>query len=244
MKILMIMCLAAVPVSAASPAAETTETLTVPIELDSSSFNDDVESASEKIRRLIWESKKEKYFHDINSVSNNPEVAQKALDALERDYPELKKEQPRAFEFQHGRVELFKKNYKGAYGQFNTALATLESKYEGGIPPRNQYYEINASFMSDLYMGRGVSLMCMGRDEEALKDMNRAIFLSPKARAYMQAERARALIRLKRYQEAVEAYNSACSTDLKWAVASDYHPQICGALLKKGFKPSACVSAN
>lgn len=240
MKYLLILALAALPAAAAST-QDVQQDLAVPIQLDSSAFDNDVESISEKVRRLLWESRKEKYIRDINSVRNNPDSAQIALESLEKEYPELKKAEPHAFEYHHGRVALFKRDYAGAFTEFNTALATLEAKYQGGNPPRNQYYEINASFMSDLYMGRGVSLMCQGKDKEALKDMNRAINLSPKARAYMQAERARALIRLKRYQEATDAFDSAFGTDPKWAAGSEYETQICGALVKKGFKPKACA---
>lgn len=242
MKSLLIIILAALPAAAQNTAVP--QEMAVPVQLDSSAFDNDVEGVSEKIRRLIWESRRDKMFRELNSVQNDPELAQKSLDTLTKEYPEIKKEQLRAFEYHQGRISLFKRDYKGAYGEFDTALRALEEKYQGGTPPQGKYYAINAAFMSDLYMGRGVSLMCLGKDQEALKDMNRAIMLSPKARAYMQAERARALIRLRKYQEASEAYDNAYHTDPKWAGTSGYQAQICGALAKKGFQPQACKANN
>lgn len=242
MKSLLVLILAALPAAAQNNAVP--QEMAVPVQLDSSAFNNDVESVSEKIRRLIWESRRDKMLRELNSSQNDPELAQKSLDTLAKEYPELKKEQPRAFEYHQGRISLFKRDYKGAHAEFDTALRILEEKYQGGNPPQGKYYAINAAFMSDLYMGRGVSLMCLGKDQEALKDMNRAIMLSPKARAYMQAERARALIRLRKYQEASDAYDTAYHTDPKWAASSGYQGQICSALAKKGLQPQACKVNN
>lgn len=242
MKSLLILILTALPAAAQNTAVP--QEMAVPVQLDSSAFNNDVESVSEKIRRLIWESRRDKMLRELNSSQNDPEQAQRSLDTLAKEYPELKKEQPRAFEYHQGRISLFKRDYKGAHAEFDTALRILEEKYQGGNPPQGKYYAINAAFMSDLYMGRGVSLMCMGKDQEALKDMNRAIMLSPKARAYMQAERARALIRLRKYQEASDAYDTAYHTDPKWAASSGYQGQICSALAKKGLQPQACKVNN
>ena len=243
MKLILIIILAALPVSAAQDNAAEQE-LAIPVQLDSSSFDNDVASVSEKLRRLMWESRREKYFREINNSQWDPGAAQAALDALAKESPELKKAEPHTFEYQQGRISLFKRDYAGAYEEFDSAIKALEEKYPNGIPPKGQYYENNASFMADLYMGRGVVKLCLGHTGEAMRDMNKAVFVSPRARAYMQSERCRALILLKRYQEATAAYDMAYSLDSKWPSKSGYHGKICETLGKRGFQPQACRVNN
>lgn len=243
MKLILTLMLAALPAAAAEDNTSLQE-LAVPVQLDSSAFDSNVESVSEKIRRLIWESRRDKNFREVNNSARNPEAAQTALDTLTKEYPELKKEEPHAFEYQQGRIWLFKKDYDGAYKEFDSALKALETKYSNGLPPQGPYYENNASFMADLYMGRGVTKICKGMVDEAIKDINRGILISPKPRAYMQSERCRALVLLKRYQEASAAYDVAFGIDHDWPSKSGYHAKICEALGKKGFQPKACQINN
>jgi tetratricopeptide (TPR) repeat protein len=246
MKTILILMLAALPASAADavPAqpAEQAE-LAVPMELDSSSFNDDAESISAKIRRMIGESRKEKLVREMNSAQKDPAAAQKALDIIAKEDPEMKKEQPHVFEYYQGSIDFFQRDFDKAYDNFDNAIKTFHEKYPGGIP-QGKYYEHNAAFVADLYMGRGTTAMFLKQDAEAVKDINRAILTSPKPRAYMQVNKSRALIRLKKYKEASEAYDRAYEVDPKWTASSSDRATVCAILAKKGFQPQACQVKN
>ena len=246
MKIILMLIFAALPAAAAdkaqSQATEPAE-LAVPMELDSSSFNDDAESISAKIRRLIGESRKQKLVREMNSAQKDPAAAQKAMDTLASEDPAIKKEQPHVFEYYQGSIDFWKKDFEKAYVNFHTAIKTFNEKYPAGIP-QGKFYEHNAAFVSDLYMGRGTTAMFLKEDAQAVKDMDTAISVSPKPRAYMHVNKTRALIRLKKYQEASAAYDKAYELDSKWTAASSDRAAVCVIFGKKGLQPQACQLKN
>ncbi|HBE89503.1 MAG TPA: hypothetical protein DDW67_10235 [Elusimicrobia bacterium] len=243
MKAIMIMMLAAAPAFAAIEPREKEE-LAVPMELDTSTFENDVEGVSDKLRRLLWESKKEKNIRQVNEAGKDPAAAQVALDSLAKDHPEVKEREPHVFDYFQGAISFWQRDFAGSYRSFDSAIRLLNQKYPDGVPQGGVHAKKNASFFSNLYMGRGTVSMFLGRDAEALKDMNVAIHYSPKPRPDMQVNRSRALIRLKKYQEASEALDHAFGISAEWTAAVSDRPEICRILAKRSLQPRVCAPAK
>jgi tetratricopeptide (TPR) repeat protein len=241
MKIFLMVMLAVLPVSAAEDRSAQ-EAVAIPMELDSSAFNNDVESVSEKIRRLLWESRREKYGREINSAiaSRDTGSAQKALDGLVRDYPELKKQEPHALEYHQGSINFWNRDFNGAYKEFDAVVKGLEAKYPDGIPAGGKFSEINASFMAGAYFSRGAVEMQRGNFAKADRDISRAILISPKPVAYMYLNRCRTLIRMKKYQEASTVYDLASNVDSGWVTGQPDNSYSCAKLSENGFRPKNC----
>lgn len=217
--------------------------MAVPIEMDSSSFNNDIESTSEKIRRLLFESRRQQMIRMVNSPQRDPEAAQRALETLGKENPELLKEQSHAFSFMRGGINFWKKDFAGAYASYDEALRSLQRKYPAGIPGGpNQ--EKNASFLSEIYMGRGTSAMFLGRNEEAVADMDMAISIAPKVHAFMQMNKCRALVQQAKYKEAAEALDKTQGLDAAWLASKTDKPGICAILSKHGHSSQACQAAK
>lgn len=246
MKSLIIILLSVAPgIASANSAGDQVvrQEMAIPIEMDSSSFDDDVESTSEKIKRLIFESRRQQMIRAVNSPQRDPDAAQRALESLEKENPELLKEQPHAFSFMRGGISFWKKDFAGAYANYDEAIRSLERKYPNGVPGGpNQ--EKNSSFLSEIYMGRGTSAMFLGRNEEAVADMDRAMRIAPKIYAFMHMNKCRALVRQQKYKEAAEALDKAQSLDSAWLASKTDKPGICAILSKHGQPSQACQAAN
>lgn len=243
MKTIIIMMLAAAPAFAAIETREKEE-LAIPMELDTSTFENDVEGVSDRLRRFLWESKKEKNIRQVNEAGKDPAAAQTALDALSKEHPELKEREPHVFDYFQGTISFWQRDFAGSYKSFDTAIRLFNQKYPDGLPQGGQHAMKNSSFVSNLYMGRGTVAMFLGRDSEAVKDMNVAIHYSPKPRPDMQVNRCRALVRLKKYQEASEALDHAFGINAEWTAAVSDRPEICRILAKRSLQPRACVPAK
>lgn len=217
--------------------------LAIPMEMDSSSFDNDVESTSEKIRRLLFESRRQQMIRAVNSPQRDPDAAQTALEALEKENPELLKEQAHAFSFMRGGISFWKRDFSGAYANYDEAVRSFQKKYPNGFPG-GQSYEKNASFVSEMYMGRGTSAMFIGRNQEAVADMDKAIRIAPKVYAFMHMNKCRALVRQQKYKEAAEALDKAQGLDSAWLASKTDKPGICAILSKHGQLPQACQATN
>jgi hypothetical protein len=57
----------------------------------------------------------------------------------------------------------------------------------------------------------------------------------------MQINKCRALMRLKKYKEAAEAYDLAYKIDAKWAVDAQEKESICRKLAANNFQPEPCL---
>ena len=243
MKTLMILLVLTIPAGAAIAAVskpEQQEEVAVPMDLDATStFNNDVESVSEKIRRLMFESRREARIRAINSAQRDPVAAEKALEAIEQSEPELKKQQPQAFSLFHGNITFWKRDFAGAYKNFDEAIWFLNQNFPNGFPA-DKNYEKNASFVTEVYMGRGSAAMFLGKDKEAVKDFDVALKTSPKPYAYMYMNKCRALVHLKEYKEAAEALDSAQGLDANWIAGKEDKPAICDILSQNGLQPLAC----
>src|SRR3989339_2182703 len=151
-----------------------------------SSFDEEVESTYAKIRRLIWESRAKKQVRRISEAIANrdPESAQKELDTLVRECPELKKQEPQAIEYHQGNINFWRGDFKGAYEQFNNAIKTIEQEYPNGLPRGDKYSDRNIFFMGQLYFSRGATLLHQQKYEQAIQDFNKAMLVS-QPRAYI-----------------------------------------------------------
>lgn len=213
------------------------------MEIAVGSFEEEVDSVSSKLRRLMWESRRESYGRQINNAiaTRDPDAAQKALDGLVREYPELKKQEPHAIEYHQGNIAFWRGDLKSAYSEFDKAIKALEQEYPNGVPPGGQYSDMNASFLSGLYFSRGATQMHQGQFAKAILDMDKAISVSPKPIAYMQVNKCRALIALKKYKEATESFELAYKIDSQWAMNTKDKSLICETLAKNSFQPQPCL---
>ncbi len=246
MKYLILALISVMPASAA--VRETVEQpvpqeLAIPMDMDSSSFEGDIESVSQKLKRLLFETRRQQMIRAVNSPQRDPDAAQRALASLEKENPELLKEQPHAFSFMRGGISFWKKDFSGAYANYDAAVRSFNTKYPAGIPG-GQSYEKNASFVSEMYMGRGTSAMFIGRNEEAVADMDKAIRIAPKVYAFMHMNKCRALVRQQKFKEAAEALDKAQGLDAAWLASKTDKPDICVILSKHGQLPQACQAAN
>lgn len=243
MKMLFILLLSVMPANAAVSQPGQQQELAIPMDMDSSSFNNNVEDTSEKIRRLLLESRRERRIREINSPQRDPVAAEKALEAIEQSEPELKKRQPQAFSHFHGSIAFWKRDFAGAYKNFDESIWHLNKNYPNGLPVDGNY-EKNASFVTEVYMGRGAAAMFLGKNKEAVKDFDVALKTSPKPYAHMYMNKCRALIRLKEYKEAAKALDGAQGLDAKWLSGKEDKPGICDILSQNGLQPRACQGKN
>lgn len=245
MKYLIIALMAVMPASAANTpnSQDMLQELAIPMEMDASSFDSDVESTSEKIKRILFESRRQRMIREINSPQHDPVGAQKALEVFEKENPEMLREQPQAFSFMRGGISFWKKDFEGAYKNYDKAIRSLWEKYPGGFPG-GENYKKNASFVSEAYMGRGTSAMFIGRYEEAVADMNQAIRIAPETYAFMFMNKCRALVRAKRYKEAAVALDRANGLDFAWLASKADKAAICDILFKHGQSSQGCQAAN
>lgn len=214
----------------------------VPMEMESTTFEDDVDSASAKILRWITESRERRQVRRIREalVNRDTKSAQEALDTLVRDFPEIKEQEPQAIRFHQGNINFWKRDLDGAYKEYDEAIKALEQEYPKGFPPGN-YLDNNKSFMADLYFGRGATQLHRRKYPEAIADINKAM-LTYQPRAYMMVNKCRAFLRLKKYKEAADAYNAAYKINSEKALEAEDKADICTLLEKNSFRPLPCVS--
>lgn len=242
MKLLITLILAAAPVYA-TEAAPVPQEMSVQVEMDPGDFSADAEGVSVKVRRLISESRRDRQIRELNSPRRDPEAAQRALDALAAESPELAKKEAHSFSFHQGSIQFWRGDIAGANKYFDTALQLLMKKYPDGVP-QGKFAEKNASFVSDIYMGRGTTAMILGRDADAIKDMTRAIEVTPRPKAFLHYNRCRALVRTKQYKAAAADLDAAYRIDAGLTQTSGDRVKICAILSKNGLQSQACQSGN
>ena len=243
MKLLLILILTGLP-AAANDGRSVPQNVAVPMETAIGDFEGDVSDTWAKLRALMGESRREKYGWEINSAiaKRDPGSAQSALDGMLREFPEIKKEEPHAIEYHQGLIYFWGRNFDNAYREFDKLVKALEQKYPHGIPAGGKYSAINTSFMAEAYFNRGAVEMQTRAYARAVTDIDKAFALLPKA--YMQVNKCRALLPLKKYKEAAEAYDLAYKIDPKWAESAEDRSRMCEALLKNGLQPQPCLSKN
>jgi len=213
------------------------------MDIEVGNFEEDAEDVYSKLRRLMFTSREKRQVWEIGKALTNrdTESAQKALDTLVREYPELKKEEPQAIVFHQATINFWRGDLSGAYEGFNKAIKELEQIFPNGVVPQgHKYWKENTSFMSKLYFGRGATELHQRKYAQAILDIDKAISVSPEPRAYMQFNKCRALLRLNQYKEAAEAYTLAYKIDSTWAVNVEDKVGICTLLGKNGFQPQPC----
>lgn len=230
--------------AAESPAVQTTTT-TVPMDVEIDTFDEDMESVSEKIRQLIFASRMKKQVRKISVALSNhdPDAAQKALDELVQGYPELKKDEPLAIDFHQSSINFWRKDFQGAYKGFDEAIKSLEKDYPKGFP-QDKYWKANTAFMADLYFGRAASSLHQGKPQQAVQDFDKAISTTSSPKASLYGNKCRALLQMKKYKEASETLDLAYGISSKWVEAAEDSDTICKTLKKNGFQPKACSSGS
>lgn len=242
MKLLITLILAAAPVYSAE-AVPAPQEMSIQVEMDPGDFSADAEGVSVKVRRLISESRRERQIREVNSPRRDPEAAQRALDALAAESPELVKSEPHSFSFHQGSIQFWRGDIAGANKYFDSALKLLMKKYPQGVP-QGKFAEKNTAFVSDIYMGRGTTAMMLGRDADAIKDMTRAIDAAPRPKAFLYYNRCRALVRSKQYKEAAADLDAAFRIDAGLTRTTGDRSKICAILSKNGLQSQACQSDN
>lgn len=208
-------------------------------------FDEDAETVYERLRRLMLDSRRDNYLTDMDQAiaRRDPGAAQKAMDALDKEFPELRKEEPDAFSYHQGGIDFWKGDMAKAYEDFDGTLRRLERKYKKGIPP-GPYATRNAYFMSTVYFSRGSTELQMGRYSDAVSDIEKAIKLCPKRKAYMFANECWAFLLLGKYPEAAGAYDSALEIDRKFTIAAERSSGFCRRFPAGEAKPKVCALAE
>lgn len=244
MKLIITIIFAAFPVLAETKPVP--QDYPIPMETAVGSFENDVDDTWDKIRRLMGESRLKKYGRELNAaISKHDAVsAQKYLDGMISDFPEIKTKEPHAIEYHQGNINFWKKDFEGAYKEFDKVVKALEQKYAKGIPPGGKYSEVNSAFMGDAYFGRGASLMQMKEYASAAADMDKAISITPYKKAYMHMNKCRALFQLKKYKDAAAALDAGYAINPAVVDKAADREIICGTLLENDCKPKACAKVK
>lgn len=242
MKTLLIILLMGAPLFASETKSSVQEP-PIPMEMAPVSFEDDVSDTWAKIRSLMTGSKREGYWKGIHSAiaRHDPEAAQKALDGLIKDFPEVLKQSPFPVKFQQGSIAFWKKDFQKAFAELNMVVKALEQKYPNGIPP-GKYAENNKSFMSDAYFGRGASQMQLRNYAEAVEDFGKAFSLA--SNPYLPLNKCRALLKLRKYQAAAEEFDLAYRLNPLVTEKAEDNDYLCNVLVKKGFRPKPCANPD
>jgi tetratricopeptide (TPR) repeat protein len=208
-------------------------------------FENNAEGVFEKVWRWLFGSSREKNLRGIYAglSANDPVAAQNALNALLRDYPELKDNEPQAIKYHQGMINFSKGDLAGAYKELDEAIKELEPEFHKGFP-RGEYWERNTNFMAKLYFNRGVTQLRQKKYQPALADIDLASRISTQPRAYMYLNKSRALLMLKRYKDAAVQYDLAYRTNPPWVSGLEDKASICAVLSQNGFIPQPCVPAK
>ncbi len=134
-------------------------------------------------------------------------------------------------------------DFKGAYNDSNKSLQILEYMQNQRLaiientPNKNLDRNAYKTLIANAYFGRGSASNELGHYDDALADFNKALALAPQAR--ILRKKSQALIALKRYQEAADAYSEAVKQDPKIKQPRDAKI-ICAVLQQGGQHISAC----
>ncbi len=216
--------------------------LAVPMEVSVGSFEEDAAGVWDKVRQLIGESRTKRYGREISKAiaKHDPVSAQRALDEMLKNNPEIKTKEPYAINYHQGNINFWKKDFKGAYKEYSTIVKALELKYPNGVPPGGKYSEINAYFMSDAYFGRAASLLQLKKYPEAVEDLDKAISVTPHKRAALYVNKCRALFKMKEYGAAAESLDLAYGVTPIAVDSAQDKKHICEIFAQKSVQSKAC----
>jgi len=219
------------------------QAIAVPMEISVGSFEEDASGVWDKVRQLIGESRVKRYGREITKAiaKHDPVTAQKALDEMMKNHPEIKTKEPHAIEYHQGNINFWKKDFEGAYKEYSTIVKALELAYPNGVPPGGKYSEINAYFMSDAYFGRAASLLQLKKYPEAVADLDKAIAVTPHKRAALYVNKCRALFKMKEYGAAAESLDLAYIVTPVVVDSAQDKKYICEIFVQKGVQSKACA---
>lgn len=244
MRILIILMLAAAPAGASGEEAAAVS-VSMPDGVGVGSFEEDADTVYAKLRRLMLDSRKERFNWQLNHAldQRDPAGAQAAMDALLKEFPESKAEEPNSLKYHQGGICFWRGDFDGAWREFDSAAKALERKYPEGIPP-GPYAKLNATFMSSIYFSRGAAELHRKRYAPAAADMEKAIAAAPEPRAYMHINKCWALLSMGKYREAALSYDRAYAIDAKFLAASEKDYPVCPQITAHGAQARLCRAGN
>lgn len=242
MKSLLMAIVIASPCSAAD-IKSAPQDLAVPMEVSATSFEEDADGVWDKVRRLMGESRVKQYGRAVTRAiaKHDPVTAQQALDEMLQKYPEIKDKEPQAIEYHQANINFWKKDFEGAYGEFDKVVRALEKQFPSGVPPGGKYSEVNAYFMSDAYFGRAATLLQLKKYPGAVEDLDKAIAVTPHKRAVLYVNKCRALFKLKEYAAAAEALDHAYGVTPMMVDNAQDRNYLCQVFSEKGVQAKACA---
>ncbi len=237
MKQLLIMMFFVVPLSA-NDANPVPAVPGLDISVNVGGFEDDIASVSAKLRDEIKKNRIKSVAAKVSEAINkhDPDSAQKALDQILNELPELVSRESAGVWRYQGLIHLWKNNFDEAYGDFDRIVKLIEKVYPGGIQTSSDNFS-EVVFISNAYFNRGSTALQKNLYAAAVKDIDIAISLRPAF--FMYHEKTQALIGLKKYKEAAEAYDLAYKMNNQ-VVESPDSTYICGELAKNGISSKAC----
>jgi tetratricopeptide (TPR) repeat protein len=209
--------------------------------IDTGNFEDTIAEVSAKLRKEI------NAFHANAMASKIMEAlgkhdtagAQEALKKTLSNSPEMKDNS--VIKLSQGEINFWQGDFAGAYTESAAVVNHIEKFYAPRGPQKDDNQPSENAFISDAYFDRATAEMRIGRVEQAVKDIEKAMLFS--ARPYMPLNKCRALMMLQNYKEAATAYDQAFTMDEKTAESSD-KKTICAILEKQGVKSKACSSGK
>ena len=202
-------------------------------------FEDDVRATSEQIKEEIRKFHMGAMFDRIMDLVSRRDAidAQKTLDAVVKDSPELK--QNAVVDLFQGEIYFWKGDYKNAYASADKIVRRIEDDYGPRGPQKKDNNDSENAFLSDTYFNRGTAGMRLYKIKESVADFDKAFELMP--RAFIPLNKCRALLAMERYQEAARAFEQAFEMNAETADSSD-KDLICKHIGGHGFKIAACES--
>lgn len=206
------------------------------VSVGAGNFEGDVEEASLRIRQIMRNNRVNGQATRVVELINKrePEFAQKVLDQLQRDYPELKDDC--AFRMDQSLIYFWRGDYQNAYAKIDGVIRQVEAAFPNGVKPGDTD-ESEAANIAEAYFTRSSIARKLGMPGRAVADIDKAFLLDPKP--YMALNKCRALLKLGRHGEAAAALNTAYKMSAKTAESSD-KGWMCREFSRHGLQPDAC----
>lgn len=241
MKLILTLMLAVLP-AAASDTKAVAQSVPVPTEIEVGNFENDVETTWGILRKLMGQSRAKTYISNVNTDIRKRDLksAQGNLDKLVKEFPELKETQGHVIQVYQGMISFWGRDYKAAYESLNKGVLRIERLFPNGVKPED-LDDGDRDFVAGSYFGRGAAEIQLGKYEWAVADIDKAFLFIPKA--YMQLNKCRALLQMKRFEEAAAAYELTYKMDPKTTESEDKN-RICEKFGKNDLHPSPCAKTE
>ncbi len=241
MKLLFTLMFAVLP-AAANDGKAVAQNVPVPVEIEVGNFEADVEDTWGILRKLMGQSRAKTYIGKVTEDLRKRDLksAQTNLDTMVKEFPELKETQGHVIQVYQGQISFWNRDYKSAYKSFNGVVLYIERLFPKGVKPED-LDDGDRDFVAGTYFGRGATEIQLRKYEWAVADIDKAFALIPKA--YMQLNKCRALLQLKRFGDAAAAYELTYKMDPKTTESEDKN-RICEKFAKNGLQPKPCEKSE